>query len=229
MIGQLAFLLWIYLGVAFGESFWKRRSSTKNSALKQLWPVSQALFYRCIMIFLILGAVAAVIVSFGGESVRERFESVPGEFLPRTDNLQSQNPRRLEIWTATWKLTEAHPWLGSGLGAYDSSVARYLKSAGDWQPQQAHNDYLELLAGGGIVGGAIGLCFVLILIRESRRRLLDRDPLRRAVCLGAVAGLVGVAIHSLVDFGLHVMANTLICCCLIALATAKIKSPPIEP
>ena len=228
MMGQLGFLLLIYLGAAFDDSFSTRRSSTNNSALKRLWRVSQPLLSRCIMIVLILGVVAAGIVTLGGESVRERLESVPGEFLPRTDDLQSQNPRRLEIWIATWKLTEAHPWLGSGLGAYDTAIARYLKSAGDWQPQQAHNDYLELMAGGGIVGAVIGVCFLLILIRESRRRLSDRDPLRRALCLGAVAGLVGVAIHSLVDFGLHVMANTLICCCLIVVATAKLQSTPIE-
>jgi O-antigen ligase len=228
MMGQLAFLLWIYLGAGFGGSFWKRHSSTNTSASRRLWRVNQALLFRCIMILLILGVGAAAIVSFGGESVRERLATVPGEFLPRTDNLQSQNPRRLEIWIATWKLTEAHPWLGSGLGAYDTAVASYLKSAGDWQPQQAHNEYLELAAGGGIVGVGISIGFVLIVIRESRRRLLDRDPLRRAMCVGALAGLVSVAIHSLVDFGLHVMANTLICCCLIAVAAAKLQLRAIE-
>jgi hypothetical protein len=85
------------------------------------------------------------------------------------------------------------------------------------------------VAGGGAIGGAFGVWFVIILIREARKRLHESDPLRRAVCLGGLVGLVGVAIHSLVDFGLHVMVNALICCGLIVLATAKVHSALVEP
>ncbi len=91
-------------------------------------------------------------------------------------------------------------------------------------PQRAHNEYLELLAGGGIIGAVLGVWFVFIVVRESRNRLHDFDPFRRSVCLGALVGLVGVAIHSLVDFGLHVTVNALVCCVLITIGATKIRS-----
>ncbi|HEY6119439.1 MAG TPA: O-antigen ligase family protein [Pyrinomonadaceae bacterium] len=228
MMGQLAFLSWIYLGPVLGRSLFDYQSSSHQLAVHWFWRISRTLALRCALILFLLGTVSAGVVWLGGEPVRQRFQSVPGEFLARSDDLQNQNPRRLEIWAATWRLIESRPFLGSGLGAYKTAVAQYLESHGDWQPQQAHDEYLELGAGGGIVGGAIGIWFLLTLIRESRKRLMDNDRLRRAVCQGALVGLVGVAIHSLVDFGLHVLANTLICCCLIALATAQVHSSPIE-
>ncbi|MEP6911758.1 MAG: hypothetical protein ABI923_03335 [bacterium] len=42
--------------------------------------------------------------------------------------------------------------LGSGLGAYKTASTQYFENGGNWQPQQAHDEYLELMAGGGIVG-----------------------------------------------------------------------------
>jgi len=227
LIGQLAFLSWIYFGELFG-SLSRRLSSIQTAVLQRFWLASRTPIMRCALIVFALGVISAGVLWLGGERVRQRLESVPAEFLARTDGLQHQNPRRLEIWTATLKLIEAHPLLGSGLGAYQTAATQYLRSEGNWQPQQAHNEYLELLAGEGIVGAAMGVWFVFILIRESRKRLLVEDRLRRVLCKGALVGLVGVAIHSLVDFGLHVLANALICCCLIALATAKIHSVPIK-
>jgi len=41
--------------------------------------------------------------------------------------------------------------LGGGPCLHDAS--------GTMTPQEAHNDFFELLASGGIVGAAIGICF----------------------------------------------------------------------
>jgi len=44
---------------------------------------------------------------------------------------------------------------------------------------------------------------------------------RRAACLGAAIGIAGVAVHSLVDFGLHAIVNALVFTTLIVIATSK--------
>ena len=225
MMGQFAFVSWIYFGALVGRVY-NRCSSIPGAA--QFLRDRRALMPRLVIVLLLLSVFFVGVMWLGGEPVRHRMESVPSEFLARRDDLPNQNPRRLEIWAATLKLIEANPLVGSGLGAYETAATRYLRGEGNWQPQQAHNEYLELLAGGGILAGVIGVWFVVILVRESRQRLRDADSLRRALCLGAISGLLGVAIHSLVDFGLHVMANALICCCLIVLATTKIHSAPNE-
>jgi O-antigen ligase len=228
MLGQLGFLAWMYFGTVFGASSLKHHPQPQHHTARQPWRKSRMLVLRSVLIFLLLGAAFSSVLWLGGEPVRQRIESVPGEFLVRRGDLENKNPRRLEIWEATWRLIVAHPLLGSGFGAYKTAITEYLPAHNGWQPQQAHNEYLELVAGGGVIGGALGVWFVLILIREARKRLHESDALRRSVCLGALAGLVGVAIHSLVDFGLHVTVNALICCGLIALATVKFRSTPVE-
>jgi len=62
------------------------------------------------------------------------------------------------------------------------------------------------------------------LIRLTRRNLKSADRFGRAARFGAVIGIAGVAVHSLVDFGLHLMANALVFTILIMIATAKIDS-----
>jgi hypothetical protein len=51
--------------------------------------------------------------------------------------------------------------------------------------------------------------------------LRSSDPFRRSACLGALVGLFGVAVHSLVDFGLHITANALIFTSLVVIATVN--------
>jgi O-antigen ligase len=69
-------------------------------------------------------------------------------------NLAHEGTRRSDFWRATWQMARAHPlagavWAGSGRDSV------YHDASGLQTPQQAHNDYLELLASGGIIGVAI--------------------------------------------------------------------------
>ena len=89
------------------------------------------------------------------------------------------------------------------------------------RPQEAHNDYLELLASGGLMGVGIGIWFVVAVLRRTRHNLRSTNRFRRSACFGATIGIIGVAVHSLVDFGLHMMVNALILTTLIVIATSK--------
>jgi O-antigen ligase len=217
MLGQVGFIAWFALGGLFGKNVDARDTDCEKS----FWLITRVFVVRCVLIILVLSATLWSVLLVGGEPVRHRLESVPGEFLVRSIDTENTSPRRLEIWQATWRLIKAHPWLGSGLGAYKTAIVPYFRS-NDWQPQQAHNEYLELLAGGGIVGGVLGIWFVFNLIKASWNTFRAADQFRRAICFGAVVGLVGVSIHSVVDFGLHVTTNAFVCCALVALATAKV-------
>jgi len=44
------------------------------------------------------------------------------------------------------------------------------------------------------------------------------------VRLGAVLGITGIAAHSLVDFGLHIMTNAVVFIVLIMIATSRINA-----
>jgi O-antigen ligase len=100
------------------------------------------------------------------------------------------------------------------------AVSKYYDASGRLRPYEAHNDYLEVLASGGVIGAALAAWFIIVLIGRVRARLRSTDPFRRTACLGALAGLFGVAVHSLVDFGLQITVNALICAVLVVIATA---------
>jgi O-antigen ligase len=134
----------------------------------------------------------------------------------------NEGASRYDIWRATLKLFAAHPLLGIGLGAYWIGITAHHEASGVLVPQEAHNDYLELLASGGVVGFAIGVWFLVSVIRNVREHLWSNAGFVRAARIGAFLGIAGVAVHSLLDFGLHLMSNAVVFLTLIMMVTTQI-------
>ena len=87
--------------------------------------------------------------------------------------------------------------------------------------EQAHNDYLQVLADAGIVGGLLGAWFLYLLLREGFRNVRSRDNYRRGVAMGAFTGCLAILVHSLVDFVLHITAVSVMFLTLMALLVAS--------
>lgn len=171
---------------------------------------------------LILGAVAAMLVGvvwMGGDRLVSRLEAVPDQFGTKSAN-EREGESRIEVWQATWQLIKANPLVGAGFGGYRTAITEHHNASGELTPQDAHNDYLELLASGGLVGALLAAWFVIAFFGAARGRLRSADPFRRAACYGAIAGLCGVAVHSLVDYGLHITINAVVCLTLVVIAVA---------
>jgi O-antigen ligase len=88
-------------------------------------------------------------------------------------------------------------------------------------PQQAHDDYLELSASAGIVGVGLFVWFVVALLQTARKALDSFTGIQRVFAIGAIVGILGVCVHSLIDFGLHITANALVFVMLLALLSLK--------
>jgi len=220
MMCQLIFaaLVWTTTSKKARQEEWKMGSHSV-SPLKRL--MTSALARAALVVCLIAAAVVGI-VWVGGETVVDRFEATSSDFSAQAEATAvdaRDNVRRADIWRATWGVIKANPVAGVGIGGYWTAVSSYHDASGRATPQQAHNDYLELLASGGIIGAALAVWFVFTFIRLLRQTLHAGDPLRRALCFGALIGLFGVALHSFLDFGLHITANALIFACLIVLAT----------
>jgi O-antigen ligase len=155
----------------------------------------------------------------GGEHLASRIEASRADFSAASELRQGVS--RNEIWALTYKIIAAHPLLGVGMGAYWAAVPEFHDAAGTFTPQEAHGDYLELLASGGLVGFAIGIWFLIAVGKKIKTNLRSSNRIRRAACLGATIGLAGVAIHSIVDFGLHMIANAVVFTTLIVIATSE--------
>ena len=216
----------IFLGLTFGLA--RRGQSARDAeggrGAGARWRRAGAHALRFLLLAALLAAVTAGAVWVGGQPLVTRLESVGGEFGSRDAGART-NVSRADIWRSTWRLIRDNPVAGVGFGGYWTAITRYHDGSGEAVPQQAHNDYLELLASGGAVGGALALWLAVLVVRLARRRLRAGAPFARAAALGALAGMFGVAVHSLVDFGLHLPANALFFTALVVIATAAPAAP----
>ena len=114
------------------------------------------------------------------------------------------------------------------MGGYWAAIPQYHEASGAITPQQAHNDYLELLASGGVIGVAIGAWFAVALIKQALRALAATDRFYRAAAFGAVIGIAGVAVHSLFDFGIHITINALVFLALLVMISVKPELKHLE-
>jgi O-antigen ligase len=138
-----------------------------------------------------------------------------------------EGARRRDIWRATLQMARAHPIAGAGLGGYWAEIPAYHDASGVLTPQQGHNDYLELLASGGLIGLGLFGWFLFALVRQARRALARFSGIQRALAVGAIIGIVGIGVHSLVEFGLHITSNALVFVMLLALLSVnKIDQRP---
>jgi len=221
LLGQGTLVSWIIVR-AGASRFFPRYPISSQFWWERLLSRSRTMILHSVLLLLFFATLFVGFGWLGGERIRQRLQTVPAELTTRASESQNTAPRRLEIWSATLDLIKVHPFAGSGLGAYETAISRHFQPVDEWRPKQAHNEYLELVAGAGVAGAILGIWFVAVICREIKRRLLE-DAFRQIVCLGGAVGLAGVAIHSLVDFGLHVLANALICTVLIALATVRFE------
>src|SRR5271156_4378319 len=104
-----------------------------------------------------------------------------------------------------------HPIKGAGLGSLVAVFPRYEVAYDGLVVDHVHNDYAELLAEMGILGGLCGFAFLWILLREARQNFkAEQGHFSRAVHAGAITALCGLMLHSMVDFNLHIPSNVLL-------------------
>jgi O-antigen ligase len=175
---------------------------------------------RVFLIAVLVGLFTYGVTWIGGEPVVSNFQLATSDFSQQ-EMQNNTNTSRKEIWASTWQMFRANPVAGVGLGAYWIGITRYHRASGEISPQQAHNDYLELLASGGLIAGALVIWFIVIFGRSARRRLDSIDLGYRAACIGSLTGLFGAAIHSFVDFGIHITINALVLFTLVAIVLLK--------
>lgn len=173
---------------------------------------------KAVLLIILVAGVSLGIVWVGGDRLVSNFETAGRELNTEATR---EGASRNEIWRASLKMFAAHPILGMGLGGYWIGITAYHDASGLMTPQEAHNDYLELLSSGGLIGFALGLWFAVMVIRRARENLVSDRGFMRAVRFGAILGIAGVAAHSLVDFGLHMLANAVVFMTLIMIATQR--------
>ncbi|MCR4375969.1 MAG: O-antigen ligase family protein [Acidobacteria bacterium] len=106
---------------------------------------------------------------------------------------------RPEIWRETRRLIAQFPLTGIGLGAFDVVMPVYQQAAHTTLVNHAHNQYLHILAEGGLLVSVPAAITLLAFVGLARRRLRDDGTAMAHVRDGAVAGLCGLALLSVFD------------------------------
>ena len=182
--------------------------------------LTRSIVVTSVMIVALLFIIVAGVAWLGGDQLLTGVETATTEMAVDVSEAH-EGARRRDIWRATWLMFKAHPIAGAGLGGYWAEVPVFHEASGTSTPQQAHNDYLELLSSGGILGAGLLIWFVIALLKQAKQSVNTTEGSQRAVTLGAIIGLVGVGVHSIVDFGLHITINALLFVVLVAIVSLK--------
>jgi hypothetical protein len=124
---------------------------------------------------------------------------------------------RVIIWRETLPIVRDFWTTGAGLGTFESAMAFYQQADRSVFFNQAHSEYLQLAAEGGLLllAGAAGATIAFVRLAASRLR----EDLTGVFWIraGAAAGLAAVALQSVWENGLRIPANALLAAILAAI------------
>jgi O-antigen ligase len=166
-------------------------------------------YFACLVLFVVgwAGGVDALVVRFGSAD-------------PSTVN------ERLPIWRDTWRIIHDFWLTGTGLNTYGVATLFYQTSVPGFHLREAHNDYLQLAAEGGLLLGVPVLCAIAALTRDMRRRFAESNGSSYWVRLGAVTGLIAIALQSTVEFSLQMPGNAALGAVLLGIALHRDPRAP---
>jgi O-antigen ligase len=136
---------------------------------------------------------------------------------------------RLDPFHDTWRIAQAFPLAGSGLNTFETAMIFFEKYNRDGHLSQAHNDYLQAAAEGGLlILIPVVLCLGLFTRDVVRRFREDGDSSSYWYRAGAVAALVAIGLQETVDFSLQMPGNAALFAvvCGIALHTSPVRTAP---
>lgn len=143
-----------------------------------------------------VGTLVIVALTWGGA------ERTVAQFSGITDTLGN----RKQIWFDTLKVVQDRPFTGSGLNTHGVAMLHYQTAPiSTGAVTEAHNDYLQLAAEGGLLLGIPILLALAVFIREIWRRFKEAadDAETYWQRAGAVTGLLTIAGMETFDFTLQ--------------------------
>lgn len=123
------------------------------------------------------------------------------QFIGATENMGG----RKEIWNDTWRIVQDYPLTGTGLNTYGVAMLHYQTPDTSGAVVEAHNDYMQLAAEGGLLLGLPILLALGVFGRQVWRRFREGADDAETYWLraGAVTGLCAIAVMEIFDFTLQ--------------------------
>lgn len=143
-----------------------------------------------------------------------------GQTLVQFDTNDLSWGGRKQVWLDTIRIIRDYPWAGTGLNTYGVAMLHYQTTPRGEYFIEAHNDYLQLAAEGGLLLCIPVLITIGLFIREVVRRFREGADDERTYWLraGAVTGLISIAVMEIFDFTLQMPGAAVLFVVLAAIA-----------
>ncbi|MBO1923325.1 O-antigen ligase [Thiomicrorhabdus sp. 6S3-12] len=166
---------------------------------------------------------------FGLERLKERLLHTEISLTEQEGKmLVDINDLRSPIFQKSVALLKESPLVGIGAGSYETAFTPLAGPNFGGRVDHAHNDYLEFLIEYGLFGALPLMTFVLLSFWYGIKSLRNRRSYYRSgIGFGSSMAILGILIHSLTDFNLHIPANalTFMAVCAISLLSYTHLSP----
>jgi len=159
------------------------------------------LAWGIVLSFLVVAGITAVLTA--SPAVRTRLEGIQDP--SKIGSVQS----RVAEWRETLRVWPHYPVIGAGANALRTVYPQFRQTSVSARLIHAENEYIQLLAEGGLVGGTLAAALIF-----TYRRRLREAALAVAVPPGvgiAIAGSLTVAgVHCFIDFPAHLPLYALV-------------------
>ena len=219
MTGSRGGLIGFVLVVAFVlvVNFFLRRRSSRGGESEETHTLPRVVKIGAIFAGAALLILATVVFLGGDDSL------IRGLSMNAASNDLSSG--RTHFWSVAIKIFSDHPILGAGLDAFGAAYSKHDTWNGYYRIEQAHNEYLQILAETGIIGFVCIASFIYLLFKKGMSTVTNAgSSFRKNAAIGALAGCLGIFVHSFVDFPLRTASNGFFFLLLVAIATVSVKT-----
>lgn len=111
---------------------------------------------------------------------------------------------RIILWKTNWMIFKDHPWFGAGYGENYNLLGKYYAMQGlpaDQFTGHAHNQFLHMLAGTGVLGLACYLFIYFYFVVQAWKifRSGSSSAAEKALSIGIFGALIGFAFGGLTE------------------------------
>jgi O-antigen ligase len=128
---------------------------------------------------------------------------------------------RPQVWRETLGVVRDFWTTGTGLASYQTAMLVYQRMDRTVFVNQAHNQYLQLLAEGGVLVAIPALIAVFSFARLFRVRFMADSSPSAWLRIGAVTALIAAAVQSCWETGLRMPANGILFAVTAAIAVHR--------
>ena len=171
-----------------------------------------------------LVAIASMYANLGALAVRMQETTELGEW------------GRPVIWRDTVAMIRDFPLTGVGAGAFKRGMLVYQAGSRQFFFNHAHNEYLQLVAEGGVLLAVPAALAIVAAVAAIAGRLRVDHSAVFWIRVGAIAGLIAVAVQSIFDTSLRTPADGVLFAVVAAIALherrdakPQRRAKPVQP